>query len=102
MNKPGWNSYIGELYKTSNCGKPKNGPVFDSYRRCRARCKYAIRFIKSKEQTMRKESLAKKLSKHKWFWKEIKLINPLFHLLLKLSLGRYILLNSGKNISQVY
>ena len=39
--------------------------------------RYSIRYIKSNEQMLRKESLAKKLSDHDYnsFWKEIKLMN---------------------------
>ena len=85
INKPGWNSYVAELYKASkdayrawdSCGRPKSGPMYDMYRQCRARCKYSIRYIKSNEQMLRKESLANKLSDHDYnsFWKEIKLMN---------------------------
>ena len=87
INKPGWNSYVDELYKASkdayrawdSCGQPRSGPMYDMYRQCRARCKYSVRYnyIKSNEQILRKESLAKKLSDHDYnsFWKEIKLMN---------------------------
>ena len=73
INKPGWNSYVAEIYKASNdayiawdsCGRPRSGPMHDMYRQCRARCKYSIRYIKSNEQMLRKESLAKKVI---WPW----------------------------------
>ena len=60
-----------------NAGKPRQGPMFDLYRRAKARCKYARRFIKNHESALRKESLAKKLYDldPKKFWEEVKSIN---------------------------
>lgn len=82
VNKPGWNDYVAEVYKASkeayklwaNSGKPRQGPLYDMHKRYRAKCKYAIRFIKSNENLLRKESLANNLSQcnYKSFWKEVK------------------------------
>lgn len=85
FNKPGWNDYVADLYKASkeayklwaNSGKQRQGPIFDTYVRSRARCKYAIRYIKANENALSKESLANKMtqSDYKSFWKQIKLMN---------------------------
>ena len=82
---PGWSEYVADLYKTSRdvremwlgAGRPRNGHIFDLHMRTKARCKYAIRFIKRNEKQMRKESLAKKLSTldNSSFWKEVRHMN---------------------------
>ena len=82
---PGWSEYVADLYKTSRdvremwlgAGRPRNGLIFDLHMRTKARCKYAIRFIKRNEKQMRKESLAKKLSTldNNSFWKEVRHMN---------------------------
>ena len=69
MNKPGWADYVADLYDDSktigklwcNAGKPRQGQIYNMYRNDKSRCKYAIRFIKRHENTLRRESLAKKL-----------------------------------------
>ena len=83
--KPGWDDYVADLYKASkeayklwaNSGKQRQGLIHETYVRSRARCKYAIRYIKAHEKELCKESLARKMSQHdyKSFWKEIKLMN---------------------------
>ena len=83
--KPGWNDHVADLYAQSRSifkrwiadGKPKHGPLFEEHRKARAKCKYAIRFIKSNENALRKESLACKFAETdpKQFWKEIKKIS---------------------------
>ena len=58
-------------------GKPRQGSLFELRKRTRARFKCALRFIKSNEESLRRESLAKKLSNKdvKDFWKEIRYLN---------------------------
>ena len=88
MNKSGWSVHVAELYKASkdtyktwaSNGKPRNGPIYEMYRSSRAQCKlyiYAIRYIKSNEDRLRRESLAKALSQHNYTssWKEIRHMN---------------------------
>ena len=60
-----------------NAGSPMQGPLSDMKNRAKARFKGAMRFIRSNEDALRKESLAKKLlyKNDKAFWKEIKLMN---------------------------
>ena len=60
-----------------NAGKPRQGQIVELYRQSKSRCKYAIRYIKRHENSLRKESLAWKLvdKKHMEFWKEVKHMN---------------------------
>ena len=60
-----------------NAGSPRQGPLYDMKNRAKARFKGAMTFIRSNEDALRKESLAKKLlcKNDKAFWKEIKLMN---------------------------
>ena len=60
-----------------NYGSPRQGPLSDMTNRATVRFKGAMRFIRSNEDVLRKESLAKKLLciNDKAFWKEIKLMN---------------------------
>ena len=84
-NKPGWADYVSDLYKDSrdmgkmwcNAGKPRQGQIFELYRQSKSRCKYAIRYIKRHENSLRKESLARKLVDKNpiEFWKEVKHMN---------------------------
>ena len=84
-NKPGWAEYVDNLYDTSreirqmwiNAGKPRQGPIHDQHVKCKSRFKYALRFIKTNENMLRKEALAKKLAdlNPKAFWSEIKNMN---------------------------
>ena len=85
VNKPGWSDYVSELYKYSreirflwlDNGKPRQGSLFQELNRSKARFKYALRFIRKNESNLRKESLAKKMTKlnSNEFWKEISAIN---------------------------
>ena len=85
MNKPGWSDYVSDMYKYSremrqlwlDNGKPRQGGIFNELNRSKARFKYALRFIRKNETMLRKESLAKKMSKlnSNEFWKEISAIN---------------------------
>ena len=85
INKPGWADYVADLYDDSktigklwcNAGKPRQGQIYNMYRNAKSRCKYAIRFIKRHENTLRRESLAKKLvgREPKEFWNKIKQMN---------------------------
>ncbi len=53
--KHGWLEHVADLYNTSretyymwcDAGKPRQGPIHELCKRTKARCKYAIRFIKS-------------------------------------------------------
>ena len=53
--------------------------LFDMNNRTKARFKGALRFIKNNEDTLKKDSLARKLlSKNdKEFWKEIRVMNSI-------------------------
>ena len=85
FNLPGWKEFASDLYDMSretyimwkNAGSPRQGPLSDMKNRAKARFKGAMRFIRSNEDALRKESLAKKLlcKNDKAFWKEIKLMN---------------------------
>ena len=44
-----------------NAGKPRQGQIFELYRQSKSICKYAIRYIKRHENSLRKEYLARKL-----------------------------------------
>ena len=82
---PGWNEYVQEFYSSAkDCfnlwkehGKPRQGPIFELYKVNRARCKYAIRFVKKSEDVIRRNSLARKFRDctAKEFWKEIRKVN---------------------------
>ena len=83
--KPGWNDFVQEFYSAAkDCfnlwkdhGKPRQGPIFELYKVNRARCKYAIRYVKKCEDAIRRNSLARKLRDctAKEFWKEIRNVN---------------------------
>ena len=83
--KPGWNEHAANLHEVArdtflmwqDQGKPRQGPIFELKKHTQARFKYAVRFIKQNENSMRKDSLARKLSNlgTNDFWKEVKLIN---------------------------
>lgn len=85
VNKPGWSEYVADIYSASkdafsawrNAGKPTQGPIHHRYKGTRARCKYAVRFVKKNENSLRRESLARKLSELdiNAFWREIKNMN---------------------------
>ena len=84
-NRPGWFDYVDELHKSArecfllwrDTGKPRQGQVFNMMQQSRARFKYAIRAVKQRENALRRESLAKKMTNNSncAFWKEIKKMN---------------------------
>ena len=69
-SQPGWNEHVSGLHKkVRNCfiiwrssGKPRQGEEFESMRLTRLQFKYALRYIKQYDNTMRKDSLAKILA----------------------------------------
>ena len=83
--RPGWNKYVAELHadasrafrKWSESGKIKSGLLFEEKKKTNANFKYALRFIKRQENTMRADALANKLQNNSTtdFWKEIRTIN---------------------------
>ncbi len=83
--KNGWNEYVEELYTDASrafkawveSGKPKHGPLFEYKKHVHANFKYALHFIKRNENTMRSDSLARKLHNKSPndFGKEIKQMN---------------------------
>ena len=58
-------------------GSHRQGMLFDMKNRTKARFKRAMRFIKNNEDTLKKDSLARKLlsKTDKEFWKEIRVMN---------------------------
>ena len=80
--RPGWNEHVAELHTAArdafklwvDTGKSRQGQIFQWKQRSHLRFKYALRFIKNNENTMRADSLARKLQNrgHKDFWKEVK------------------------------
>ncbi len=42
-------------------GKPRQGPIFEKKKRANAHFKYALRYIKNNEDSMRRDALATKL-----------------------------------------
>lgn len=83
--RPGWNDLVSDLYEDSRdarrlwlaSGKPRSGPIFETFSRLKARFKYSLRNLKRHEDTLRRESLARKLGdlQNQDFWKEIKVLN---------------------------
>ena len=83
--KPGWNDHVQELHLEARnafniwatAGKERHGPLFEKKKRTNADFKSALRFIKRNENTMRSDSLARKLHKNNVndFWKEIRTMN---------------------------
>ncbi len=83
--RPGWNDHVADLHGVArdtflmwqDQGKPRQGSIFELKKCTQARFKYALRFIKQNENSMRKDFLARKLSNHTVndFWKKVKLIN---------------------------
>ena len=82
---PGWSDYVADYYDASResfllwaaNGKPRQGPLFEDMKKTRAQFKYALRFVKNNEKTLRSDALAKKFTSTnpRAFWKEIKRIN---------------------------
>ena len=85
FNRPGWKEFASDLYDISrdayflwrDSGSPRQGMLFDMKDRTKARFMGAMRFIKNNEDTLKKDSLARKmLSKNdEEFWKEIRVMN---------------------------
>ncbi|XP_027883670.1 uncharacterized protein LOC114150994 [Xiphophorus couchianus] len=83
--KPGWNDYVKEhhaqarraLKAWADAGKQRHGPLFEYKKQANANFKHFLRFIRRRENTMRSDSLARKLGNNnvKDFWKEIKKVN---------------------------
>ena len=83
--KPGWRDHVEALHvearnafkKWAVAGKSRHGPLFEDKKRINARFKCALRYIKRNENTMRADSLARKLQNNNVndFWKEIKSVN---------------------------
>ena len=83
--RPGWNEHIDEVHQQAretfkvwiNAGKPRSGPECDAKKHAVAHFKRAVRFIKRNEQTLRANSMARKLQQKDVldFWKEVKIIN---------------------------
>ena len=81
----GWNDFVRELHAEArralkawaDAGTNRQGPLFENKKRANANFLYALRFLKTNENTLRSDSLAKKLQNNnlKEFWKEIKTIN---------------------------
>ena len=73
VQRPGWTQYVSDLYDYSktcrriwlNANEPRQGSIHEEYVKSRTRFKYALRFISRNEEQMRKEALAKKLSRKK-------------------------------------
>ena len=67
--KPGWNECM--FLACAESGRQKCGPVFEYKKKANAKLKYALRFIKRNENTMRSDSLANKLHSNspRDFWK---------------------------------
>ena len=69
FNRPGWKEFASDLYEISpdayflwrDSGSPRQGMLFDVKNRTKARFKGAMRFIKNNEDTLKKDSLARKL-----------------------------------------
>ena len=60
-NKPGWADYVSDLYKDSrdifkmwcNAGKHRQDHIGEEYRQSKSICKYAIRYIKRHDNSLR-------------------------------------------------
>ena len=83
-------------------GRPRQGSLFEHKQATNAKYKYAVRFIKKNEDTLRADSLARKLHNNSCydFLKEVKVINSCktpYRLLLKECVGQTTLLNCGDN-----
>ena len=80
--QPGWSEFVADYYDASReafllwsaNGKPRQGELFESMKTTRARFKYAMRFIKRNENSLRSDAIAKKFASVNplSFWKEIR------------------------------
>jgi len=83
--KPGWNEHVSELHAIARSafkdwiesGRNRQGPLFEAKKRANANFKYALRYIKKNENSMRSDSLAYKLHNKCYndFWKEVRGMN---------------------------
>ena len=83
--RPGWNDYAADLHQSArecfllwrDLGKPKHGHIFDLMVRSRARFKYAMKNIKRRQDSLRRDAIANKFLNYSpdKFWKEIRLLN---------------------------
>lgn len=83
-DKPGWNAFVEEAHTEARqafkawavAGKPRSGSVFEHKKRANAKFKYALRYIKTNENTLRADSLASNLqNSYNDFWKEVRMLN---------------------------
>jgi len=83
--RAGWNEYVSELHLQAReafknwvlTGKARYGPEFEQKKLTNAKFKYAVRFIKRNELSMRANSMAKNFQQnHVYeFWKEVKTVS---------------------------
>ena len=77
---PGWNEYVKEHHAiardafwwwTAN-NRPRHGLIYHSMRTSRAQFKYALRFARNQEETVRADAMATDLCNHDvdQFWKK--------------------------------
>ena len=70
--RSGWNEYVDELHQQAReafknwviSGKPRHGPECETKKQAVTRFKYALRFIKRNEQTLRANSMARMLQQN--------------------------------------
>ena len=82
---PGWNMYAKEAHIVARddfhlwtmYGKPRVGNMYENMKRSRARFKYALRYCKQNEDTMKANVLASEMSNYEYkeFWKNVKRMN---------------------------
>ena len=83
--RPGWNEYVDELHQQAReafknwviAGKSRHGPECEIKKKAVARFKYAVRYIKRNELTLRANALARKMQQNDVndFWNEVKIMN---------------------------
>lgn len=76
--KPGWKEYVSEHHAAAreafklwtDAGRPRQGDVFECKKQTNARYKYALRHIKTKENTIKADLHARNLQKNNYvdFW----------------------------------
>ena len=78
---PGWNEHVEQHKQTSQfwhfiwkkSGSPRNGEVAKIMRSTRSRYHYAIRYVKTNDEIMRKNAMASSISENNYrdLWKEV-------------------------------
>ena len=78
---PGWNEHVERRKQTSQfwhfiwkeCGSPPQGDIAQIIRSTRSKYHYAIRYVKKNEEMLRKNAMAKSISKNnsRDLWKEV-------------------------------